>query len=142
MKTYTFKIKVDSDKVVIAVNMQLEQFFDSIKLTNFKELCERYPFAYVTATDYYYDLGEEKIFVKDDYVISSLKNLIDCKNLKQFLTSSNFFGFYGDEDGYNLDGALSLQEKAHDYILSCEDIEDNNDEQEEKEDELSETNKE
>lgn len=142
MKTYTFKIKVDSDKVVIAVNMQLEQFFDSVKLTNFKELCERYPYAYVTASDYYYNLGEDKFFVTDDFVISSLKNLIDSKNLKQFLTSSNFFGFYGDEDGYNHDCALSLQEKAHDYILSCEDTEDTNDNEEVIEDELSETNKE
>lgn len=139
MKTYTFKIKVDSDKVVVAVNMQLEQFFDSVKMTNLKELCGRYPFAYVTASDYYYNLGEEKFFVSDDFVISPLKNFLDSKNLKQFLTSSNFFGFYGDEDGYNHDCALSLQEKAHDYIVATEDV---NDDEEEKDDELPETDKE
>lgn len=30
MKTYTFKIKVDTDKVVVACHMQLEQFYDAV----------------------------------------------------------------------------------------------------------------
>lgn len=115
MKTYTFKIKVDSDKVVIAVNMQLEQFYDCVKLTNLKELCERYPHAYITACDYYND--DE--FIKDDYCLSSLRSLLDSKDLKSYLISSEFFGFVGD-DSFNPDVGDSFMDKAHDYILSVQ----------------------
>lgn len=139
MKTYTFKLKVDSDKVVIAVNMQLEQFFDSVKLTkNLKELCDLYPHAYITACDFYTDDG---FFVTEDFPISKLKTLLDSKDLKSYLTSSDFIGFYGDEH-FDTEYSLALFEDAHEAFLiqnkSCDD----SDEEEENANELSEADEE
>lgn len=139
MKTYTFKIKVDFDKVVVAVNMQLEQFYDSVKMTKLEPLVERYPYAYITASDYH----NEVEFIKDDYCLSSLRSLLDSKDLKSYLISNEFYGFVGD-DNYNSESSEIFANKAHNFIYdmeTCEDV-DINDEEEVKEDELSETNKE
>lgn len=133
MKTYTFKIKVDSDKVVIAVNMQLEQFYDSVKLTNLDGLVERYPEAYITACDYY---GDDK-FISQDYCLCKLKTLLDSHDLKAFLMDKNFVGFVGD-DSFDEELSNALKVKASEYIEAEKNIVD----EEEKEDELSETNKE
>lgn len=112
MKTYTFKLKVDSDKIVFAVNMQLEQFFDSVCLTeNLKELCERYPFAYITASDFY--SGDNFMWI--DRPISTLKTLLDSKDLKSYLLSKDFCGFCG-EDSFNKDLSSLIESKASEFI--------------------------
>ena len=95
MKTYTFKIKVDEKKVVCACNMQLEQFYESVKLTEFAKLLERYPYTYITACDYASDEGK---YVYMDMCVSDLKSLISSKNLKTWLSSEDFVGFVGDDD--------------------------------------------
>lgn len=135
IKTYTFKIKVDTDKIVCAVNMQLEQFFDSVKMTKLTlgELVIRYPHAYITACDYHTD---DK-YVDSDYCLSTLKCLLDSKRFKDYLTSADFYDFVG-EDGYNPVCASQAVEKAHDYILSLE----VNDEEDEESANLSETKQE
>lgn len=131
MKTYTFKIKVDSDKVVIAVNMQLEQFYDSVKMTKLEPLVERYPEAYITACDYY---GDDK-FISEDYCLCKLKTLLDSHDLKAFLTDKDFVGFVGD-DSFNAELSNALKVKASEFIEEEENIID----EEEKDDELPETN--
>lgn len=133
MKTYTFKIKVDSYKVVIAVNMQLEQFYDSVKMTGLENLVERYPEAYITACDYYCD---DK-FISQDYCLCKLKTLLDSHDLKAFLMDKDFIGFVGD-DSFNEELSNALKVKASEFI----EAEENTIDEEEKEDELSETNKE
>lgn len=133
MKTYTFKIKVDSDKVVIAVNMQLEQFYDSVKMTGLEKLVERYPEAYITACDYY---GDYK-FISQDYGLCKLKTLLDSHDLKAFLLDKDFIGFVGD-DSFNEELSNDLKAKASEFIEN----EENTIDEEEKEDELSETDKE
>lgn len=117
MKTYTFKIKVDNDKIVCAVHMQLEQFFDSVKMTKLTlgELVIRYPHAYITACDYHTD---DK-YIDSDYCLSTLKCLLDSKSFKDYLMSADFFGFVGDDD-FNSVCASQAVEKARDYILSLE----------------------
>lgn len=95
MKTYTFKIKVDEKKVVCACNMQLEQFFESVKMTEFDKLLDRYPYTYITACDYVSDDGK---YVYMDMCISDLKSLISSKTLKNWLSSEDFVGFVGDVD--------------------------------------------
>ncbi len=137
MKTYTFKIKVDSDKVVIAVNMQLEQFYDSVKMTNFEPLVERYPNAYITACDYYYEKDGEKHFVSGDFAFCQLSVLLESKNLKDFLMSNQFLGFYGDDD-FDIEKSSDLKDIASKFI----EVEKNIVKEEEKEDELSEDDKE
>lgn len=132
MKTYTFKIKVDSDKVVIAVNMQLEQFYDSVKMTGLDRLVERYPEAYITACDYY---GDDK-FISQDYCLCKLKTLLDSHDLKAFLTDKDFIGFVGD-DSFNEELSDVLKLKASEFIEAEKNIV-----EEEKDDELSETDKE
>lgn len=133
MKTYTFKIKVDSDKVVIAVNMQLEQFYDSVKMTKLEPLVERYPEAYITACDYYCD---DK-FISQDYCLCKLKTLLDSHDLKAFLMDKDFLGFVGD-DSFNEELSNALKVKASEFIENEKNIvEDEEDEQ----DELSETDK-
>ena len=107
MKTYTFKIKVDTDKVVIACHMQFEQFFDSVKMSGMENLLVRYPKAYITASDYYD--GDD--FIQDDYALSTLDSLLQSKDLKSYLLSGNFVGFVGD-DSFNVD-------KSHDIELSA-----------------------
>lgn len=139
MKTYTFKIKVDFDKVVVAVNMQFEQFFDSVKLTDLKELCERYPYAYITASDYH--SGTD--FISSDICLSSLKAMLDSKDLKSYLLNQDFYGFVGD-DSFNKESSEIFANKAHNFIYdleTCKDADIKEDE-EVKEYELSETNKE
>lgn len=93
MTTFTFKIKVGSTKVVCAANMQLEQFFDSVKLTDFNTLLDRYPEAYVTASDY--SAGE--VWVEKDHALSTLGALCEAKDLKSWLLSPHFVGFLGDD---------------------------------------------
>lgn len=132
MKTYTFKIKVDSDSVVIAVNMQLEQFYDSVKMTKLEPLVERYPEAYITASDYYGD----DIFISQDYCLCKLKTLLDSHDLKAFLMDKDFIGFVGD-DSFNEELSNNLKVKASEFIENEKNIV-----EEEKEDELSETDKE
>lgn len=135
MKTYTFKIKVDYDKVVIAVNMQLEQFYDSVKMTNLTSLVEKYPEAYITACDYY----NNNFFVSEDFCICKLKTLLNSHDLKAFLLDEGFIGFVGD-DSFDRDLSISLEEEASKFIQSEETIVE--DEEEEDNAELSETNKE
>lgn len=115
MKTYTFKIKVDSDKVVVAVNMQLEQFYDSVKMTKLEPLVERYPEAYITASDYYYEKDGEKYFVTDDYAFCQLSALLNSKDLKSFLMSKQFLGFYGDDD-FDFGKSTDLEDIASKFI--------------------------
>ena len=119
MKTYTFKIKVDFDKVVCAVNMQLEQFFESVKMTKLTlgELVARYPHAYITACDYHVDDD----FIDKDFCLSTLRCLLDSGSFKSYLTSSEFFGFVGDND-FNSSCSAEAVDKARDYILSLEDV--------------------
>lgn len=93
MKTFTFKIKVGSTKVVCAANMQLEQFFESVKMTDFNTLLDRYPEAYVTASDYFDGVN----FVDKDFALSTLGALCDAKDLKSWLLSPQFVGFVGDD---------------------------------------------
>lgn len=111
MKTYTFKIKVDFDKVVVAVNMQLEQFYDSVKMTNLSFLVERYPEAYITACDYYAD----DVFVSEDYSICKLKMLLNSHDFKAFLLDKDFIGFVGD-DYFDRDFSISLEKDASKFI--------------------------
>lgn len=115
MKTYTFKIKVDFDKVVIAVNMQLEQFYDSVKMTNLKNLVERYPDTYITACDYY---GND-VFVSEDYCLCRLKTLLDSHDLKAFLLDKDFIGFVGD-DSFDTIRSTLLEQEASKFIQSEE----------------------
>ena len=135
MKTYTFKIKIDTDKIVCAVNMQLEQFYDSIKLTkaHFNELLARYPHCYITATDYY----DGDNFIDDDYVVSRLDILLKSKDLKSYLIDKEFIGFVGD-DSFDEDYADNCEAEAANFIKSLEDDE----EEEEDSAELSETKQE
>lgn len=103
MKTYTFKIKVAPEKVVCAAHMQLEQFFDSVKMTDFSKLLEKYPDAYITASDYFVDDIDKK-FLFDDMTLSPLSSLISSKDLKAWLISDGFNGFVGEDvinDGNN-----------------------------------------
>ena len=140
MKTYTFKIKVDSDKVVVAVNMQLEQFYDSVKMTCFDSLVERYPYAYITASDFY--SGSDFMWI--DRAISSLKTLLDSKDLKSYLVSDGFCGFSGDES-FNREFSKTLEDKASEFIVNELNIVEDEEDKEDKEvdeNELSETNKE
>lgn len=113
MKTFTFKIKVGSTKVVCAVNMQLEQFFESVKMTDFNKLLDRYPEAYVTASDYF----DGENYVDKDFALSTLSALCDAKDLKSWLISSNFVGFVGD-DTYSAD----LQQDIVDVADSFEKV--------------------
>ena len=108
MKTYTFKIKVTPEKVVCAAHMQLEQFYDSVKLTDFSKLVEKYPEAYITASDYFVDDAEKK-FLFDDMTLSPLSSLISSKDLKAWLISDNFNGFL--EEVVSDDGIDSAEEK-------------------------------
>lgn len=137
MKTYTFKIKVDFDKVVIAVNMQLEQFFDSVKMTKLEPLVERYPNAYITACDYYYEKDGDKHFVASDYAICQLSALLDSKDLKDFLLSKQFLGFYGDDD-FDFKKSSNLKDMASEFIENEKNIVD----EEVNDNELSEDDKE
>ena len=113
MKTYTFKIKVDFDKVVIAVNMQLEQFYDSVKMTNLTSLVDKYPDAYITACDYYAD----DVFVSEDYSICKLKTLLNSHDLKAFLLDKDFIGFVGD-DSFDKVRCTLLEDDASKFIQS------------------------
>lgn len=138
MKTYTFKIKVDTDKVVAACHMQLEQFFDSVKMSGMELLVERYPETYITACDYYWeDKDNEKHFTSCDFSLSTLKNLLDSKDLKAFFLSAGFCGFVGDSD--------FKDQLAHDIMISATDFIINEKkvlEEEVNDDELSETTQE
>ena len=135
MKTYTFKIKVDFDKVVIAVNMQLEQFYDSVKMTNLQNLVERYPEAYITACDYYGD----DIFVSEDFCICKLKTLLFSHDLKAFLLDKDFIGFVGD-DSFDRALSISLEDEASKFMEAEKNIVE--DEEEEENADVPETNKE
>lgn len=130
MKTYTFKIKVDTDKVVVACHMQLEQFYDSVKLSHMENLVSRYPHAYITACDYkFIDADNEDAFCHSDYVVSSLDLLIKSKDLKSYLISDGFLGFIGD-DSWNYELGCKLADSASQYIkdidnvLECEEAKD------------------
>ena len=112
MKTYTFKIKVDERKVVCACNMQLEQFYESVKMTEFDKLLDRYPYTYITACDYASDDGK---YVYMDMCVSNLKSLISSKNLKTWLSSEDFVGFVGDDD-FKKDLERHIFAEAQDFI--------------------------
>ncbi len=112
MQTFTFKIKVSSTKIVCAANMQLEQFFDSVRMTDFSKLLEKYPYAYITASDY--SAGEGWVY--KDYALSPLHVLFDVKDLKSWLMSSLFVGFLGD-DSYSSETEHSIVEKADNYLF-------------------------
>lgn len=117
MKTYTFKIKVDRDKVVVACHMQLEQFFDSVKMSGMESLVERYPKTYITACDYEWeDKEKNKHFCIGDYSISTLKDLLDSKNLKAYLLSDSFCGFVGDDSDWKQQLSLDIENSAKDFI--------------------------
>lgn len=135
MKTYTFKIKVDFDKVVVAVNMQLEQFYESVKMTNLIPLVEKYPEAYITACDYY---GDDK-FISQDYCICQLKTLLYSHDLKAFLLDPAFIGFVGD-DFFNEEMSIGFAEKASKFIEAEKNIVE--DEEDEDNADVPETNKE
>ena len=107
MKTYTFKIKVEPVKIVCAAHMQLEQFYDSVKMTDFSKLLEKYPDTYITASDYYVDDIEKK-FLFDDMTLSPLSSLISSKDLKSWLVSDEFLGFVEE---VMPDGGLDSAEK-------------------------------
>lgn len=135
MKTYTFKIKVDFDKVVIAVNMQLEQFYDSVKMTNLTPLVEKYPDTYITACDYYSD----DVFVSEDYSICKLKTLLNSHDLKAFLLDKDFIGFVGDVS-YDRDLSISLEKEAFKFMEAEKNVVEDDEEGEESAD-VSEANK-
>ena len=120
MKTYTFKIKVDTDKVVVACHMQLEQFFDSVKMSKMEPLLERYPNAYITATDYYTD-DDDKSFINYDYVLSDLFSLVNSKDLKSYLLSDGYVGFVGDTD-FDYDVSNVYIRRASDFIKAEKEI--------------------
>lgn len=100
MKAYTFKLFAAPEEVVIACHMQLEQFYDSMKLTKdtFEKFLEQYPDAYLTASDYHTDSG---LWYTMDSKIGTLKGLIDSKSLKDWMISSDFLDFVDEvkEDG-------------------------------------------
>lgn len=122
IKTYTFKIKVDYDKVVVACHMQLEQFFDSVKMSAMESLVERYPNAYITACDYEWeDKDKNKYFCIGDYSISTLKDLINSKDLKSYLLSASFNGFVGDND-FSYEFSDKIIESASDFIKAKNEI--------------------
>jgi hypothetical protein len=134
MKTYTFKIKVDSDKVVVACHMQLEQFFDSVKMSGMEKLVERYPAAYITACDYeWFNKNNEKRFCSSDYAVSTLKALLDSNDLKSYLLRDDFCGFVGDSDWLK-QFSLDIVKLGSQFIENEKKIVD-----EVKDDELSET---
>lgn len=97
MKSYTFKLFASSEEVVIACHMQLEQFYDSMKLTKetFVKFLEQYPDAYLTASDYHTESG---LWYTMDSKIGTLKGLIESKSLKDWMLSSDFLDFV---DGVN-----------------------------------------
>lgn len=92
MKTYTFKLFVSPEEIVIACHMQLEQFYDSMKLTKetFDKFLDKYPDAYLTASDYHTDSG---LWYTMDSKIGTLKALIESKSLKDWMLSSDFLDF-------------------------------------------------
>lgn len=92
MKTYTFKLFAAPEEVVIACHMQLEQFYDSMKLTEetFEKFLEKYPKAYLTASDYHLEDGR---WYTMDSKIGTLKGLTESKSLKDWLLSSDFLDF-------------------------------------------------
>lgn len=114
MKTYTFKIKVDTDKVVVACHMHFEQFFDSVKMSKLDAFLERYPNAYITASDYYTD-DDNKTFVTSDYVLSDLNSLVKSKDLKAYLLSASYNGFVGDDE-FSYKFSDNLVKAAFDFI--------------------------
>lgn len=121
MKTYTFKIKVDTDRVVVACHMQFEQFYDSVKMSGMEKLVERYPNAYITASDYHTEV-DDKFFVSLDYVFSDLASLVNSKDLKAYLLSDGYVGFVDDDD-YSHDKAYELERAAQNFMLENETLE-------------------
>ena len=116
MKTYTFKIKVDYDKVVVACHMQLEQFYDSVKLSGMESLVERYPHTFITASDYSYGSNSDH-YNEDDYSVSTLADLIHSKDLKAYLLSDSFNGFV-DDDYFSKEKSDKLVKYASDFIMN------------------------
>lgn len=116
MKTYTFKIKVDYDKVVVACHMQLEQFYDSVKMSGMESLVERYPHTFITASDYFYGANSDN-YNKDDYSVSTLADLIYSKDLKAYLLSDSFNGFV-DDDFFSSEKSDKLVKSASDFIMN------------------------
>ena len=114
MKTYTFKIKVDTNMVVVACHMQFEQFYDSVKMSGMDKLLERYPYAYITATDYF-SVDDCRDFVTSDYALSDLASLVNSKDLKSYLLSDGFIGFVGDDD-FSYEFSDNIVEAASDFI--------------------------
>lgn len=92
MKSYTFKLFAAPEEVVIACHMQLEQFYDSMKLTkeSLDKFLEKYSDAYLTASDYHTDNG---LWYTMDSKIGTLKGLMESKSLKDWMISSDFLDF-------------------------------------------------
>lgn len=116
MKTYTFKIKVDYDKVVVACHMQLEQFYDSVKMSGMESLVERYPHTFITASDYSYGANSD-YYNEDDYLVSTLADLIYSKDLKAYLLSNSFNGFV-DDDYFSYEKSDKFEKAASDFIIN------------------------
>lgn len=134
MKTYTFKIKVDSDKVVCAMHMQLEQFYDSVKLTPLKGFIEKYPEAYITASDYPIDGG----YIDKDFYLSDVASLFNSSTLKDYMLSDNFCDFVHDDyDGYVSlnDKKVAEAHKLYQFITDISDDEQGDKQGDKKEDE-------
>lgn len=116
MKTYTFKIKVDYDKVVVACHMQLEQFYDSVKMSGMESLVERYPHTFITASDYSYGANSD-FYAEHDFSVSTLADLIHSKDLKAYLLSDSFNGFV-DDDYFSFEKSDKLVKSASDFIMN------------------------
>lgn len=116
MKTYTFKIKVDYRKVVVACHMQLEQFYDSVKMSDMQLLVERYPHTFITASDYSYGANSE-FYNENDFSVSTLADLISSKDLKAYLLSDSFNGFI-DDDYFSFQKSDKLVKSASDFIMN------------------------
>lgn len=116
MRTYTFKIKVSSEKVVAAVHMQLEQFYDSVKLTNFDELAKKFPSAYITVSDYYVSDDKNSPFETSDRYVCRLRVLTKSKDLKSWLC---------DPDNCSIpmiDDDVELKQKREKFLKAVEEM--------------------
>nr|CAI9750570.1 hypothetical protein IMFVHALQ_IMFVHALQ_CDS_0003 [Microvirus sp.] len=101
--------------------MQLEQFYDSSKLTSFEGLLKKYPYAYITASDYESSWFCEDLngFISSDECLCSLKCLCNSKDFRSFLIDPDFFNFVGSD--YNRSCAENQIENAENFIKEIED---------------------
>lgn len=118
METYTFKIKIDDEVVVVACHMQFEQFYDSVKMSGMEKLLERYPKAYITACDYKVD---DNLYIHQDFAISDLASLTQSKDLRDYLIDSRFVGFVGDLS-YSVDSSNAIVDIAHNFLVAEKEV--------------------